>query len=579
MIRSSVRSAGLAILLTMNGCGLVSSGIGGKTPGLTTAEAALRNGASDIALQVSEGVLRKSPDNIQALEIKADALALLGQSDQAAAIFASLLAHDPNSVRANTGLGRIKLGKDPAAAEALFQLVLKRDPKDLTALNNVGIARDLQGRHAEAQAAYRQALAIKPSLDSAQVNLALSLAMTGQGPAAVQLMQAKASEPGAQPKVRHDYAVVLAMAGNRPEADRVLREDMSAEDARQVLDAATGTHTKPIREVVPPDRIARDNRFNDEIPPDVVQVPEQPAQPVRMARVAAAPTVTPLAASPPMVVHPQQVVDPDAEPPMVQPVNPVSAAMVNQRPLAAPMRAVDLPAPAPAPAPVGPVVVAMPATPVRVAVAEVPRTVAAQVAAPAPVVAPVVAPVAVMPPAAPPPPVRVALAEPPRPVAAPVPAPVVAMPPAAPVRVALAEAPRPVAPPVAPPATVVAKVAIAPAAPARIVVASISPEPPRKSETRAIETEVTRTIPHDEAAQAVQFAATASEESAHAFWQSLVHRFPDALGQRAPTVIRFERGGTVFWRVRTEGFASLSEAQSLCARMRAGGQDCFVPRS
>jgi hypothetical protein len=77
----------------------------------------------------------------------------------------------------------------------------------------------------------------------------------------------------------------------------------------------------------------------------------------------------------------------------------------------------------------------------------------------------------------------------------------------------------------------------------------------------------------------VQFAAATSEETAHSFWQSLVHKFPDALSQREPTVVRYEHGGTVFWRVRTEGFDTVSEAQALCAKMRAGGQNCFVPRS
>jgi hypothetical protein len=77
----------------------------------------------------------------------------------------------------------------------------------------------------------------------------------------------------------------------------------------------------------------------------------------------------------------------------------------------------------------------------------------------------------------------------------------------------------------------------------------------------------------------VQFAAAPSQEAAHTFWQVLVHRFPDALGQREPVVIRFEHDGTVFWRVRAEGCGALSEAQNLCARMRAGGQACFVPPS
>ncbi len=68
---------------------------------------------------------------------------------------------------------------------------------------------------------------------------------------------------------------------------------------------------------------------------------------------------------------------------------------------------------------------------------------------------------------------------------------------------------------------------------------------------------------------------TFSREAAQSFWQVLVHRFPEALGQREPVVIRFEHDGAVFWRVRAEGFASLSEAQTLCARMRAGCQACF----
>jgi hypothetical protein len=186
----------------------------------------------------------------------------LGDYDDAIPIYQGLLAKDPNSTRATIGMGRIKLTKDPAAAAALFEQVLRRDPKNLTALNNLGIARDLMGRHAEAQKVYHEALAINPDLDSAKVNLALSMAMSGQGPAAVQLLKAKATEPGAPLKVRHDYAVVLAMAGNRPEAERVLSENLSPDEIHQVLDTVTGTHTKapPIRQAASPPRISDNGR-------------------------------------------------------------------------------------------------------------------------------------------------------------------------------------------------------------------------------------------------------------------------------------------------------------------------------
>jgi hypothetical protein len=116
--------------------------------------------------------------------------------------------------------------------------------------------------------------------------------------------------------------------------------------------------------------------------------------------------------------------------------------------------------------------------------------------------------------------------------------------------------------------------------------AQVAPETPRKSGPRdaaATSSDDAAAAPRiardDETSAMVQFAATASEESARSFWQDLVHRFPAVLGGREPVVVRFEHGGTVFWRVRAEGFASLSEAQTLCARMRADGQACFVPRS
>jgi hypothetical protein len=150
---------------------------------------------------------------------------------------------------------------------------------------------------------------------------------------------------------------------------------------------------------------------------------------------------------------------------------------------------------------------------------------------------------------------------------------------AAPVARLVATAPRPV--PVSAVSAVAVPVTKAPEA-HPITIAAAAVVTPMPVALRPIEPASHRTAETpDRAASeaAVQFAATASEESARSFWQSLVRRFPDVLGRRSPLVIRYEHGGTVFWRVRTDGFGAVSEAQTLCARMRAGGQDCFVPRS
>ena len=224
----------------------------------------------------------------------------------------------------------------------MFRAVLKREPKDLTALNNIGIARDLQGHHADAQTAYRQALAINPGLELRTSQSGAVAGDDGTWPQAVRLLKARASDPAAPVKVRRDYAVVLAMAGNQPEAERVLSEDLPADQVRQVLDNATGVRSAVHSDGSPAVAMAQPPR-DKAVPPDVVQVPEgtAPARPpvaggtvgTRVASSAMpAPAVAALATTPaPMVVRPTPT---DAETPMAQPVNSIAAAMTNQRPLA-----------------------------------------------------------------------------------------------------------------------------------------------------------------------------------------------------------------------------------------------------
>jgi Flp pilus assembly protein TadD len=474
----------------MNGCGIFAPHGTGGMPGLNTAQAALDSGAGQLALQVSESVLRASPKNVSALEIKGDALTLLGQYDQATPVFLALLAQDPNSARANIGLGRIRLQTEPGAAEPLFQAALKRDPSNLTALNNLGIARDLTGRHAEAQSTYRQALAINPDLASAKVNLALSLAMSGQGAEAIQLLRPEAGQADASPKVKQDYAVVLAMSGYRAEAERVLGDGMAPEDVRQVLDSVTASHPRTVRDLAPDRGEVRRVSDADPNARPAIRAPESPVQTAaQMAPQAAATAISTaaMAAPIPTVVHPTPVMEADAPAPVAAD-NPVAAAVATQRPLALTM--------------------AIPEAPV-------------QPVAQAPQAPPMAVPVAV------PPPVLVTHAP------------------------EIAE--KPAGAPV-----------FVPAEP----VAAAMPEPA-----------VGRVVPAKNGTASVQFVATWSADAAHAFWQSLVQRFPADLGQLDPLVIRIERDGEVFWRVRAVGFDTVSDAQALCARMQVSGQDCYVPRS
>ncbi len=216
------------------------SGCGGKRsaePGIQVGEEALRNGSPQIALQVAQSILTRSPSDKQALLIKGDAATQLGQNNDAEAAFLQVLTLEPKSVHGKIGLGRLRLATDAAAAAALFEDVLRQEPANLNSLNNLGIARDLQGQHQDAQAFYRRVRSVDPSNIAARVNLALSLAMTGNAAEALPLIEPLANDPSASSKLRHDYAAVLAMGGRERDAEAVLGRDMSPQEIKQILEA------------------------------------------------------------------------------------------------------------------------------------------------------------------------------------------------------------------------------------------------------------------------------------------------------------------------------------------------------
>ena len=106
-------------------------------------------------------------------------------------------------------------------------------------MNNQGIARDLQGHHVDAEAAYRAAMTAQPNMVAAQVNLALCLAIRGRGGDAIRLMQPLAVAPEATQKIKEDYAAVLAMAGERQAAERILAANLAANEIAPALDVLT----------------------------------------------------------------------------------------------------------------------------------------------------------------------------------------------------------------------------------------------------------------------------------------------------------------------------------------------------
>jgi Flp pilus assembly protein TadD len=70
---------------------------------------------------------------------------------------------------------------------------------------------------------------------AASVNLALSMALNGQAPEAVRLLQPLANDPGASRRIRDDLAAALAISGDKAAATRILSADMTPEQIDQAL--------------------------------------------------------------------------------------------------------------------------------------------------------------------------------------------------------------------------------------------------------------------------------------------------------------------------------------------------------
>ncbi len=116
-------------------------------------------------------------------------------------------------------------------------------------------------------------------------------------------------------------------------------------------------------------------------------------------------------------------------------------------------------------------------------------------------------------------------------------------------------------------------VAAPPVTPAPVVAAAPTPKPAAAPAKPAAPVAVST------GKAQVQLAALTSEEAAKTEWQRLEKRMPDLLGGRKPAVLKTERDGKTFWRLRTGGFADTSEAAQFCEKIRGKGGICSVASS
>jgi Flp pilus assembly protein TadD len=228
------------VVLALSGCAVQRAQRGNASaadrPSLAAARAALNEGQAGTSLAIAHGILASQPDNVGALAEAGDAQAVMGDRLSAETSYKQALRLAPHDVRARLGMGKLMLRDNLPGAEQAFRAILADAPHDPIVLNDLGYVLDLQERHGEAQNMYLEALASDPSRLSTRVNLALSLALSGQPARAEQMLRDLSQNAGATSKVRLDLAVAQVMAGHDDDAKITMSSDLSPEEAKNALE-------------------------------------------------------------------------------------------------------------------------------------------------------------------------------------------------------------------------------------------------------------------------------------------------------------------------------------------------------
>jgi Flp pilus assembly protein TadD len=177
---------------------------------------------------------RANPADIEAAMNYAQALRAIGQRAQAAAVLERAAIQHPHNEAVLGAYGRA-LADSGNYLQALE--VLNRahapDRPDWRILSVQGAVLDQLGRHSDAQRHYASALRLVPDEPSVLSNLGLSYALSKNLPQAEATLRRAAAQRASDPKIRQNLALVIGLQGRFAEAEKIVRADLSPEEAAQ----------------------------------------------------------------------------------------------------------------------------------------------------------------------------------------------------------------------------------------------------------------------------------------------------------------------------------------------------------
>ena len=199
------------------------------------AREAAESGQSGTAADLYRRALARQPTNADAAVGLGDALLARRDPQQAAEAYKLVLNGDRPNPAAARGFARAMLALNrPETALAQLEQADKLQP-DAQTLNVTGVALDTLGRHADAQMAYRQALALAPGDRSVRSNLGLSLALGGSPDEGIAMLRELAEGSGSGARARQNLALAYGLKGDSATAARLSRLDLDEDDVRNNL--------------------------------------------------------------------------------------------------------------------------------------------------------------------------------------------------------------------------------------------------------------------------------------------------------------------------------------------------------
>jgi len=226
-----LRTAALAATLAMlGGCrdnGDVTGSIDSGVQPAPASQADLRANAEALGKRYDA-----DPGEKVASIAYAKALRALTQYTQAVAVMEAAAVKAPKDMEVLSAYGKAlaDAGQLQQAADVLSRSYIAERP-NWSNMNVQGSVADQLGDHAQAQKYYQDALKIAPGEPIILNNLGLSYALTKQLPLAERVLRQATDNARSDSRVRDNFALVLALEGKFSEAEKVERQDMSADAA------------------------------------------------------------------------------------------------------------------------------------------------------------------------------------------------------------------------------------------------------------------------------------------------------------------------------------------------------------